>query len=455
MKVRRLALVADAYGEWSKDGEIKNFLVRVHQDNLDGEHDSTNLEDTVERTANALAADRSTTILPIIFAMVFYVATVATAFGRTLSAANTESNTVYIHVEAHSLAFSAQFFWILPAVFLGSVIGVSQSENAIPHILAQFRRDLVPSLLPTEPGPPDIRTEADWRIYRIYCGGIYSWQPSEWQWPTPANRSTSTKGSNIGFRRRFLNALPSYIIVALGTGAGIAVSAFVPPDGWDCRNIAQLSIYVVWFFSACFDIGFNICIPLSKSQTSMDQSRTLWPWIPRFQPEGLIFERLQVKSHSLLFYLTFFKDFLAMGGTMGLVVATQVGILNRCDCYTQWGRTGLALSETPIVNEVLRKRMNSTYPALIFLCLGVELVVVPATIAWRYKNALGVFLQSDDNATTALWRGLCSLSRWLTTRFGQVRAAATRLTGRRESPEGTSMRMPLRSGAENPGIDPL
>ena len=156
MKVRRLALVADAYGEWSEDGTIKDFLVRVHHDNLDREHDSTNLEETIERTANSLAADRSTTILPVIFAMVFYVATVATAVGRTISATNAESNTVFIHVEAHSLEFSAQFFWILPAVFLGSVIGVSQTENAIPHILSHFRKDLNPSLLPTELGPPEI-----------------------------------------------------------------------------------------------------------------------------------------------------------------------------------------------------------------------------------------------------------------------------------------------------------
>lgn len=465
MNARRLALVVDAYGEWGEDGVIKRIL------DSGALRNRANFEDVTKRTAQELAADRSTTSLNIAFAMAFFVATVGMAVGRTVSAANAHSDTVFINVEAHSIAFSAQYFWILPAVFLGSFIGVSQTEPAISHILTRFRKDLDPSSSPTELELPEISTEVEWRMYRINCGGIYSWQPSEWQWlpssapgagsavvatlhdapltgtdssSNPADQSTSRQGSNTGLWRRFRNTISSYIIalspyfiifsscfiVALGTVVGIIVSAFVPPDGWDCRNWAQLSIFGVWVFSASCDIGFNIYIPLSKGQPkSMEQSRNLWLWIPRFKPEGLRLERPQVKSHSLLFYLTLVKDIIATSSTMGLVIATQIGIFNRCDCQTLWGKTALKLPGTPIVNEVLRNRLNVLYPAMIFSCLAVELVIVPAIIAYRCRHALDVFLQNDDEKATVSWRVWCSLPKWSTTRFGQVKAAAARRTG--------------------------
>ena len=433
LNIRRLALVADAYGEWSEDGAIKDFLDRELSRN------KTNLEDVIKWTANALAADRSTKSLPIVIAMAFFIGTVGIAVFRTASAASADSDTIFINVEAHSIAFSALYFWIIPAVFLGSVIGVSQTEYAIPRILTRFRNDLGPSSLPTEPELPIINTEAEWRTYRIYCGGIYSWQPSEWQWqsssasstlsaavpsrhgphltgtdspPIPAGQSMSRQGSYLALWRRFNNALPPYIIVALGTATGMTVSALVPPDGWDCRHNTEIVMFTVWVLSAWCDICFNYWIPLSKHQfVSMDQSAG-----PRFQ-------RPQTKSYSLLFYLTFFKDFLAMGLTMGLVIATQIGIFNRCECYTQWGRTGLALPKTPDVDIVLRSRLSGLYPAVTFTCIGVELIVVPALISWRYRHALGVFVQRDDEESNLLWIACCSLQKTSTAGLRKMKAA--------------------------------
>jgi hypothetical protein len=81
---------------------------------------------------------------------------------------------------------------------------------------------------------------------------------------------------------------------------------------------------------------------------------------------------------------------------MGGIIVTQVGIFNRCACYTLWGRTGLALPENDSVDKTLFWRIDTSYPAIAFVCVGFQLVVVPYLLLRRYGLAVRVFLQRDD-----------------------------------------------------------
>ncbi len=83
-----------------------------------------------------------------------------------------------------------------------------------------------------------------------------------------------------------------YLIVLLGTVTGMTVSALVPPDGIDCRHIAQLSMLFVWFASAELDILFNKVFHITN------------------------------EIGGRLFWCTYVKDFVATGTTMGCVIAT-------------------------------------------------------------------------------------------------------------------------------------
>jgi len=65
---------------------------------------------------------------------------------------------------------------------------------------------------------------------------------------------------------------------------------------------------------------------------------------------------------------------------MGCVTATQIGLFNRCACYTQWGRDGLALPEMPDIATVLRTRFGREYPAIVFTSIAVQVVLVPLAI---------------------------------------------------------------------------
>ena len=357
----------------------------------------------VRQTGRALAADRATKFLPIIVAQTFFIGAVGIAIFRTAAAAghSASSDTVFINVEAHSIAFTAQYFWIIPAVFLSSIIGVSQTEAAIPRILRRFQKDLDRLNLPQAVQMPESCLNDDQG--RIFHGGIYSWLPSNRQsnnysslsgslnatYPPSTNatgygllgRGSPAPENEQAFTADTSDPLPSdnlykwlpYPILVLGTVTGMIVSGLVPPDGFDCRHIAQILICAAWVFSAQLNILLDYLWPLRLGKTSM------------------------------LFWMTALKDLLITAATMGGVVVTQLGIFNRCSCYTLWSKTGLALPQRPDVAATLFTRLNTVYPAVTFTGIGIELVIVPLVFCIRYPAAIRVFVQRDDRRSNAEW----------------------------------------------------
>ncbi|KAK3170364.1 hypothetical protein OEA41_009751 [Lepraria neglecta] len=234
------------------------------------------LREVIHKAANALAADRATTSLPIIVAQCFFIGAVGIAVGRTASAARASSDNIFVNVEAHSIAYSALYFWVIPAVFVSSVIGVSRTKANIPRILKDFQAGLDG----IKKGSINLRNEClDDNQWRISHGGICSWNPSKWQWKTrapsnpghitnttsgqphlpgsryqPASQNSTSEsptehveranttenqqtasGTPVGGHwTRVFRTILSYLIVILGAVTGMIVSARVPPDGWDC-----------------------------------------------------------------------------------------------------------------------------------------------------------------------------------------------------------------------------
>ena len=104
------------------------------------------LKARITQTAQALAADRATKTLPVAAAQIFFIITIGVSLFRAADVANKKSSgfntTIFINIEAFSVAFSALYFWIIPTVIFGSLIGVSQTEAAIPRILSRLQDDL-------------------------------------------------------------------------------------------------------------------------------------------------------------------------------------------------------------------------------------------------------------------------------------------------------------------------
>ena len=99
---------------------------------------------------------------------------------RTALTANAAS-TVYINIEVHSIAFTALYLWIIPAVMLGSFIGVSQTERSTPDLLERLREDMSHFDLELESQIAHLNECTKEMERRKFSGGIYSWQPARSQ----------------------------------------------------------------------------------------------------------------------------------------------------------------------------------------------------------------------------------------------------------------------------------
>lgn len=168
-------------------------------------------------------------------------------------------------------------------------------------------------------------------------------------------------------------ALFATLVVLAATGTGILVSYLVPPEGFDCRHVAQILITVLWLLSALADFLLQYLVPA------------------------------RVGHHKMRFWFVFCKDLVSTIVTVTGVMYAHVGIFNRCSCYTNWGRTGLALPAMPYVKRILSWRIQHTYPAITFVGIILQLVFIPVFVLLNNRHAVRVFLQSDHGSSNAGW----------------------------------------------------
>jgi hypothetical protein len=172
------------------------------------------------KAARSLAADRVTKFFPVAIALSLFIGSIAIAIARLSSSPPNPTNP--INIEAHSIAFSALYFYIITAVFLSSMIGVSQSEKSIPRILKSLG----------EPKIPHGKERQD----RLQKGGLYSWQ--RWH------------GNSTDWCLYALAAL----IVTIGPLSSILISWYTPPEGWGCRHCAYSTVFLLYATSSLLDI---------------------------------------------------------------------------------------------------------------------------------------------------------------------------------------------------------
>jgi hypothetical protein len=316
----------------------------------------------------------------VIVAQILFISTTAIALVRTKSAEQNPST--YINIEVYSIGYTALYFWLIPAVMMSSVIGVSQSSEALPRILKRFATDLrhagIVVDLPTE---ERLHSEN-----RKWDGGIYSWQPKREYPLVTAYRNAREeiehvwrlRGIRAGPRIVLLWAWPliyfllPYVIFAGAIGSAMWLTSEVPPEGWSCRSWGQMTIWATWFLNHLFSLVLS---GLQRKEKFVDVEK--------------------------LFIITFLKDFLCFCATMAMVLATQFGIYHKCDCYTNSGNVGLALPEQDATANTLRQglEVGGIYTVIVTLGLVLQVAIVPLLLWWRYYDAFRVFLQKDDGTS--------------------------------------------------------
>lgn len=270
---------------------------------------------------------------------------------------------------------------------ISSIIGVSQTEAAIPRILKRFK-DAVHAEFPNWENEMRLLKENLTTELRERSGGIYSWQPKESRtavenairrtdpyrnilWRGPFDTSWRRVVSRCITLRPGSEVFP-VVIFTYGALTGILISYLIPPVGFDCRHVGELLITLTWILSARLN---NL------------------PIFPKIYSDN---EKEAVRARRRRFLFILWKDIIVTVLTMSGIIVTQVGVFNRCACYTRWGKVGLALPENNNVSKTLFWRIDISYPAIAFICVGFQLVIVPCLLLRQYNLAVRVFLQRDD-----------------------------------------------------------
>jgi hypothetical protein len=99
-----------------------------------------------------------------------------------------------------------------------------------------------------------------------------------------------------------------------------------------------------------------------------------------------------------LFWAVFGKDVFFALSNIGIIGVTQWGILNRCVCWTTWGWTGLTLPQLPNVKPELMNYIRNVAPWVVVGAVLFQFVFC-VVVAWKYWDAVRVFIQRDDGVS--------------------------------------------------------
>jgi hypothetical protein len=302
----------------------------------------------------------------MIVAQLFLIFDIGIAFLRAKGRAQRSGD--YVNIDVLSVAFASLFFWLIPTVFLGSIIGVSQSAYSVPRILLQFSKISEEGAL----APPRV-LQRD----RELNGGIYSWQPKTHSLSPLSAGIPSINGTDSGsglctILRLLTKGIARHVapastivpisIVSLACITGFTTAWYVPPVGFECRHLGMLFIFFAWISS----------------------------WLV-----GLFL--LPSKSHPWHFSVALAKDVAFAISTLACLALGQAGFYNRCFCYTIWGSAGIIIPGYADIHSILTSRIGKEYPAIIIGAgIGTQLLIVPLLVYWYYSLAFRVFLRGDN-----------------------------------------------------------
>ncbi|KAK4224487.1 hypothetical protein QBC38DRAFT_514847 [Podospora fimiseda] len=352
------ALIQVSCDEWGLESAyafFKNSLNRLYLQEQDPKRAEL-VMNFFQETIETLAADRATYILPIVIALFAFIASIGAAYWRIIGSPPEPG--LWINVEAYSIAMSAPFLYVVPAVFLGAVIGVSQTERSVPRELNKLRVNLEKEGWFN--GNDDnrlfkkIEAKAETSFHRIFHGGMYSWRPDLL---LPSRLSTAWP---------FI--LLAFLIVFFSIFVASWISYRVPPEGFDCRNTGQAALLGVWLLSLFLD--FLLAVIMIR--IGYDGKNKVGYW----------------------YQITFVKEVVMGISSIMIIMLVQFGIFNRCDCFTLWGKVPIALPEIPEVAKVLMDRIAFEWPVVTFGWIMVEMGFC-CLIWWAYQDAFRVYNQED------------------------------------------------------------
>lgn len=352
-----------------------------------------------------IASDRVSRFLPSAISTLVFFVQIFAGFWKTLDSLSEtydESNPVSqgLNRAPHNIAFGVLFFWLPFAVLMTAFVGGSQTSHLVPRVLESFRRDVnklhqskegsTAGLVATEVANatepdsehpsdttrpchseciafPNISSEVKERWSR---GGLPVWQPAKFQ--------------DMKNRRLFWLFGPglSFVIVAIPAGCAMSLSWLTPTEGFGCRSMTQLSFLISWVVSAAVDWG--LCLSLSASDSSVSAQN--------------------VGTMEKIYYLAFFKDFILMAGTVGVLTESALGMFNKCLCWSKWfplQSTGyISFPQEQYIFDLIKSQLSTTFPIIVSCALGGQIVIF-AIIAAYFRDGYRVLKQRNVDEVPA------------------------------------------------------
>ena len=341
---KALGMIVVSYDEWGEGNTAAKALKEAlngHGDKRDQPlslNQQKSIRDACLQAARSLSADRATSFIPMTVALAIFMGAIGAAFDKNASGAVSINNSV----TPHYIASTTLYIAILPAVFLSAFIGVSQQQSAIPRFLNRLHTDV-------EEHKQLPRRFGYWK--RGTSGGIYSWQPGK----------LDSLKSSIGSWHPRINAALSFSTVIAGTVVAVYMSYSAPPVGFGCREITHSGIFLMWTFSALFDI-----------------------WVEK------------ALSGKASFAAVCAKDLLCMTAILIENIYSHLGMFNRCVCWTNFGNGPLCFATESRVAEELHQKISKQW-AITVACLVVwEILVVVVVCSLSFKGISMLLSPIDD-----------------------------------------------------------
>ncbi|KAK1750083.1 hypothetical protein QBC47DRAFT_439180 [Echria macrotheca] len=314
--------------------------------------------DAFRKAARSLAADRRVEKVPVLAALIGFVAAVAIKYAQINHKDYDDDDPQAIGI--WSLSSSLTVSWPIVAMFLACIIGVPKSEDSTRRILEQLEEDLN---LVKRKLTVDIQ-------YPIRSGAIPIYRPDRFRQRRPngvlqitPTRESQTPGKVplwIRIWNRFKFDICALLIVSTGPAFGIGLAALVPPTAWNCRTVDK---FVMW---GIYAVGWLLQIGVDHLECST--------WL------GVS--------------LTAVVDFMVVVPFAWIIFITQFGLFNRLGCYTLKVGDVWGVLLPPFTWDIVQKRLDSVYLPLLVGAFILQFLICGMVLGWFWQTTK-MYCQSD------------------------------------------------------------
>ncbi|KAF7507869.1 hypothetical protein GJ744_010033 [Endocarpon pusillum] len=342
---KAVAIILAAMEELDGSGGEINVLTGSIQPYLHPNIDQDIFDDACKEAASELADSKVDESIRTYLAILGYLFSLSAAFVDAVDNGSEKPG--------NRIAFAMLFSWLIPAVLLSAATGRFCSSGSCQRIIERFQWSLNHPHRDCDSGSEMIRKpqpasccsrcistiQINFHAARPWAGPIYTYRPEKQIFATGS-------GSD---RRPLLLLLFASLPVILSVSCAFSISYYTPTVGLGCRSLLQLSIGLLWCFSAC--------ITLLLGRVRFPDGKYLWRMI-------------------------LVKDTLLATPVLLAVILVTIGIFNSCWCWSAAYSRGRANAFIALKSDAGREENSRTkYPALVFANVGLLLILV---VGMRY-----------------------------------------------------------------------